>query len=151
MCDSKPVRTRVRPLRSWRMDAPGAPPASLLPGHWDLAQWDWDPHTLVRASGHSLAAGRFRRCVDARARLVIAVTQVADLASGAFASESAGDAPSPSPPLPAAAAHRTSPPALLLCQVPSCGLNLEGMRSYNKRSRCAAPRSARWWQRVGTP
>ena len=84
-----------------------------------------------------------------RARLGIAVAQVADLASGSFVpaiSESAGDAPSP--PLPAAAAHRTSPPAPLLCQVPSCGLDLEGMRSYNKRSRCAAHRTG--LQRVRT-
>ena len=94
------------------------------------------------AAPHAVTLSQLAALAAALTRLGIAVTQVADLAGGTFVpAESAGDAPSP--PLPAAAAHRTSPPAPLLCQVPSCGLNLDGMRSYNKRSRCAAPRSAR--------
>ena len=123
------------------MDAPGVPEEER---HFELADWRWDPHTLVRHAALPccpvLAAGAAFDALT-RWRFAALPSQVAELASGAIdAPATAADAVPTSPP--AASLRRTSPPAPLRCQVPSCSLPLDTLRVYNQRSRCGATRRA---------
>ena len=130
---ARPRPLRVRAAR--RMDGTGAPEEAE---HFELADWRWDPHSLVRS-----AAAVTVPCATAAAAFDVLTLpaprctpwQVAELASGAT-SAPAASAEAAQSPRTAAAPRRASPPASLHCQVPSCSLPLDGLRVYNQRSRC---------------
>ena len=111
---------RRRGTLSWQIGAGIRTP-------WCAAQCPRAAHCPGRAA--TAAFDALTRC-----RFAAPPSQVAELASGANDTPATtADAVPTSPP--AALLRRTSPPAPLRCQVPSCALPLDTLRIYNQRSR----------------